>query len=673
MRAVPILAWRLLRGSGKRGLLTTGLSAFAVAISTALLLLTLGVNHGFGERAERESWLYPQEATDNASAIMAVSTDFVRGRPIAVVNLAVLNDDAPTPPGMIHFPEIGEVWMSPALAGLSRELPPDELAQRFGSPITAELGREALMHPGQLIAVVGTEASALSSYRVAGFGIDPYATGPTPISSFSGSEPDWAVFYRGFSAFATVLVVVPLIALGSAAGRLATAQRDRRLATMRLIGATPAQVVAITTFETILIGFVGAFLGAGAYAVSLPLTARVTATGGTWFVSDLWVGAGILLVTLLAVPLVVGMSALMGLRSLVISPLGVSRRQKPRGAGMWRLLLFVALLIGYGIVAPSIGLASAVLFAFFFAVLFLAVSIMGPFVVSLLGRVMVMVARSPEGLLAARRLVDDPYSAWRVVGGITMAAFVAGFLVVMIPQDLSVFSDPGSTNRLYLAVPDSEATSTISGVQNTLREHDIMASVSKAEFYWVDAGGDSLRPIGVDVGGNEDNLDRARTALSNVSPSSRLISGESFNWETSAQFTDIRNASVLVLTVSLAVASASAAIVGVTGVLDRRQLYSQLRLGGAPLGVLNRARLRETLVPLVLLGGGALLAGMFCAAPLAATASIETSARGIVTESRAFGSLATPAIFAVLGVAFADLASRLTLRSTTRDPTAYRQ
>jgi hypothetical protein len=84
------------------------------------------------------------------------------------------------------------------------------------------------MHPDHLIAVTGVETSALDNYRVFDIGADPYASGSTPISNINGSQPEWALLYQGFSAFATVLVVVPLVILGSAAGRLSTAQRDRR-------------------------------------------------------------------------------------------------------------------------------------------------------------------------------------------------------------------------------------------------------------------------------------------------------------------------------------------------------------------------------------------------------------------------------------------------------------
>lgn len=672
MKAAIVLAWRLLLRPGGRGPLMAGLSVFAVAVSTALLLLTLGVDHGFAGRGGRESWLHPVEAKKNATAIQAVSTDFVRGRPVAVVDLAALKGKAPAPPGMPHFPRPGEVWMSPALKELSGELPADQLKDRFtgrgsSNRIAGRLGRQALEYPGQLVAVVGVSADnpALGPTHPTDFGLDPYSAVPSRISNFDGSVPLWySTTYKALSAFATALLVVPLVVLGAAAGRLASARRDRQLAAMRLVGATPGQVLAITTFETVLLGTVGALLGAALYIVSLPFAARVSATGGAWFVSDLWVGPAVLAAMLVAVPLTVGASALVGLRKLVISPLGVARRQSPRGTRAWRLVLFVALLVAYAIVAPSIGMSEAAPFAVFFGVLFLGLSVLGPFVVGLLGRAMVAFARGPKTLLAGRRLVDDPRSAWRTVGGITLAAFVAGFLTIMIPQNTSVLFGP--TNQVDVIVRSQDAKPLASQARATLQKRGVKAyvTVKAADGFKVDAT--SLKMVGVEVSGGEKDLDRARTALWRLSSLEPPISSESASWETGAQMKDIKTASLLVLAVTLAVASASATIAGVTGVLDRRRTYGLLRLAGTPLSVLDGARLRETLAPLLLLGGGALAAGVFCAAPLAASAHITPDARSL-------GSLASLVALAALGVAFAELASGLTLRSTTRDPAENRE
>lgn len=670
MRPVPGLAFRLLRGSGGGGMLSAGLSALAVAVSVALLLLTLRVNHGFSERAGRESWMNPAGAGSDAAAIQAVSTDFVRGRPIAVIDLAALNGDSglPTPPGMGRFPEPGEAWISPALAELGRELPRDQLANRFGGPEARSgvLGEDALTYPGQLVAVVGRDAGdpALDNGHPESLIPIPYSAPPTRVTNFSGMQPYWYVTYQALAAFATALVIVPLIVLGAAAGRLATAQRDRRLSAMRLFGATPGQVLAITTFETVLIGAIGTVLGAAAYALSLPLASRVEATGGAWFVSDLWVGTGTLALTLVAAPLVVGASALFGMRRLVISPLGVARRQSPRGARIWRLILFIVLIAGYAFVAPGVDRSGAATFAVFFGILFLALSILGPFVVGLLGRAMTLLARGPETLLAGRRLRDDPRSAWRTVGGITLAGFVAGFLTIMSPQDVSPLTGP--SNDLDVLVPANDSPALADEARGALREAGVYGPVSVTKAGDFVTTGSAARALSIRVGGGADDVDRARTAVSGISPWLPPASSETVTWDTMTQTRDLGSASLLVLAVTLAVASASAAITGVTGVLDRRKTYALLRLAGTPLSVLDGARLRETLAPLVVLGGGAVAAGIFCALPLAASA-------GLTPDPQSFLKLAALALLAALGVALAETGSGLSLRLATRQGTAHRE
>jgi hypothetical protein len=60
-----------------------------------------------------------------------------------------------------------------------------------------------------------------------------------------------------------------------------------------------------------------------------------------------------------------------------------------------------------------------------------ALNLLGPWTIGVLGRVLARRARTPAQLLAARRLLDDPRAAWRVVGGLGLAGFVAGVLSVV--------------------------------------------------------------------------------------------------------------------------------------------------------------------------------------------------------------------------------------------------
>ncbi len=233
---------------------------------------------------------------------------------------------------------------------------------------------------------------------------------------------------------ALVLLVVPLVTLGGSAARLGVARRDARLSTLRLLGVTPREVVALTVVETAWQGFVGAVAGVVGYVALLPVWTRVPFQGSTFSAAELWVGWPALAVAGAAVPLLAVVSGVVSLRRVVVSPLGVARRQTPPGLRAVRAVLAVAAMGVFMVVTMALGQlgAAAVTFAIgSLALGFGALNLVGPWTLSLAGRLRVRWARTPAALLAARRLVDDPRAVWRVVGGLGLAGFVAGSLAVL--------------------------------------------------------------------------------------------------------------------------------------------------------------------------------------------------------------------------------------------------
>jgi hypothetical protein len=97
----------------------------------------------------------------------------------------------------------------------------------------------------------------------------------------------------------------------------------------------------------------------------------------------------------------------------------------PRGIGVRVTHLPRSLLI----VAPGPAAAGALVGAL--AVGFATLNAVGPWVLGLVGKVQLRRATTPARLLAARRLLDDPRAAWRVVGGLGLAGFVAGALAIL--------------------------------------------------------------------------------------------------------------------------------------------------------------------------------------------------------------------------------------------------
>ncbi|WP_456847325.1 FtsX-like permease family protein [Cellulomonas sp. P5_C6] len=247
-------------------------------------------------------------------------------------------------------------------------------------------------------------------------------------------QNDVRSLYLTLAWIAVVLLVVPLVTLGGAAARLGVARRDARLATLRLLGATPREVVGLTVTETAWQGLVGAVLGIVLYLALLPVCALLPFQGTTFSMAELWVGWQGFAITLVAVPLLAALSGAVSLRRVSVSPLGVARRETPKGMTWLRLVIAVVGIGTFMVVsagAGALGAAAAGALVGALAVGFATLNAVGPWVLGLVGKVSLRRATTPTRLLAARRLLDDPKAAWRVVGGLGLAGFVAGALAVL--------------------------------------------------------------------------------------------------------------------------------------------------------------------------------------------------------------------------------------------------
>jgi hypothetical protein len=238
--------------------------------------------------------------------------------------------------------------------------------------------------------------------------------------------------YQMLASVALVVLVVPLAYLGAAAARLSARAQDRRLSTLRLVGATGAQVSGVTVLGAAGEALVGAVAGAGLATALTPLVGLVPFRGAP-LGANLWMPAWFVACVVATVVLLAAVSAVAGLRRVLVTPLGVRTRNAVPVPSWIRLVLAFGLVVaGIGVtnstsavsaVLGTAGVFVAILGAFL-AVL-VAINALGPWVLKIWAGRRAARATKPQALLAARTVLDDPQATWRQVSGAAMAGVVA--------------------------------------------------------------------------------------------------------------------------------------------------------------------------------------------------------------------------------------------------------
>ncbi|MBZ2198193.1 FtsX-like permease family protein [Occultella gossypii] len=247
-------------------------------------------------------------------------------------------------------------------------------------------------------------------------------------------------FYVTLAGTATILLMVPLATLGGAAARLAVARRDERLAALRLAGATTGQVSLMTMLDAAAQALAGALIGvAGSFLLILtvlPLQFQGRSFSYAELVAPWWVYP----TAVLAVTLVALLSAGASLRKVAITPLGVAARTTPNPLH-WSRLVPILLFAVVFVVLWNTGLAGIIVIVMVVAGGFAMLNLLGPWVMSVVGRIVVRRTKDVATLIAARRLVDSPKTAWRSVGGIALATFIAGLAAAVAMFDPATASN----------------------------------------------------------------------------------------------------------------------------------------------------------------------------------------------------------------------------------------
>lgn len=256
--------------------------------------------------------------------------------------------------------------------------------------------------------------------------------------------------YVVLAAIACALLVVPVGNLGAAAARLGARGRARRLASLRLIGMSGPQVVVMSVVETLVQAAAGTVVGLALWLLSLPAWQAVSFQGQPAAPGELLAPWWLILAVAAALLVLAAASTALGLRQVRISPLGVATQQTPRALRAWRLGAFLAAVVAFAVFgqlfAPNAGYLQLRVYAIVIAMILLvvsAVNLVGPWVLQLVARPGA-VTGNPARLIAMRRIIDDPRSAWRNVSGVALLGMVAAYLAILPTDPQFLGGDPAS-------------------------------------------------------------------------------------------------------------------------------------------------------------------------------------------------------------------------------------
>ncbi|OHV38488.1 MULTISPECIES: FtsX-like permease family protein [Pseudofrankia] len=390
---------------------------------------------------------------------------------------------------------------------------------------------------------------------------------------------------------ALMLLTIPVLALAGQCGRLGAPARDRRLAAVRLAGATPDQTVSLVAVETGLASTLGVGIGFGIYLVGRRVLARPNQDGRLPLPTDVLPPWPALLVIALGLPVVAALAAALALRRVRVTPFGVVHRQRRPAPRPWPAFLIVPGVACFAVLRPLLRYTERhrldvpewvfVMLLFVGTLAALAGILLGTgWISQAAGRVLHRTARRPAALLAGRRLVADPWAGSRVFAAMLTCVLFGGGAAGM---------------RAYFATG-----------ADAQRAYDQWWSVQQGYAY--SPGGDDF----------------------------------------STRAMDLVYAAVLV---GLTIATLGLLVALAEGIVTRRRTYAALVASGVPRGVLARSVFWQALTPAV----PAVLVALAVGVTMTRSLPIEVGTQGPVETSTGGLTTMAPDLTPSVPIPFADL------------------
>jgi hypothetical protein len=458
------LGFRLAVGGGRSSAVRLVLATIGIGLAVAILLVAASAGNAYESRQQRE--LASRTLFDSKPGVAPLTfsqraTEF-RGEPIKLLYVHATGPDSPVPPGLDRVPSPGEVFVSPKLNELLTSDP--LLRPRLAANPAGTIHAEALENPNDVAAYIGADAS-LAGQPIYGFGSS------APSKPF---EPGVLLLLL----IGIVSLLTPVFIFIGTSSRIGGAERDRRLAALRLAGASSWQIRRIAAAETLASSATGLLAGAGLFLLLRSQIANLQVFRFGVFPSDLTPPWPLMVLIALVVPALTVAATLAAQRHTIIEPLGVVRQSSPVQRKLWWRILPVV--VGIALLVPDVAVGSELGRLMVMGgslLLLIGIPALLPW---LLERAVSRIRGGPPAFqLAVRRLQSDSGTSSRVVAGLCVVVAGAIALQSLFIGTAAVNNAPAagrpSSEPIYFTAIGASADGVVSAVRAIPGATDVLA------------------------------------------------------------------------------------------------------------------------------------------------------------------------------------------------------